>query len=491
MNRTIIVIFARLAAAFAFLLAPARAQKVVNALHLDRKHPTLQWFEYCRADEGLITIGYASRHSSRYMVLAKYDGDFKKQWQAQILEQNGLREVCQVSCVGKRILVFFVEEFKDKEYRTFYSEFDLSGKKIVDYKPIHTAKDVNRKNATMKFVRSINNKRLLAFRSDKTLTGDEVLHWLHFSQEGKEPESGTFRLPYKEENLQVREVKLGNSGQIYILAKQYKSGKLRGGADDFRYLLFRYAPGEEATREAELTFDGKFVTDLTLKPDKDENLVLAGFYSNRNAAEIIGVLYAKFDPAEGRITVRNMQEFDRGFLEQYLSPRQIERGRELSDFYLDDVILRSDGGVMILAEQYYVSSTSFRDMSGFWYSRDMHHYDDVIIFSIGADGKIEWRSVVSKTQSGEFVNQLSYSHVVGPEGLYIFYKARQKGFGLNVYCTVVDYDGKIVGTKPFFEHFGASDIFYRESSEQISNDEALLVWYQSGKKTFSILKVEF
>ncbi|MDW8333077.1 MAG: hypothetical protein RMM53_02555 [Bacteroidia bacterium] len=474
----------------ACFFAPLRAQKIVEALHLDRKHPALQWFEYCRADGGLLTIGHASRHSSRFLVLTKYDGDFKKQWQSQIMEQNGMREVCQLSCIGNRVLVFFVEEFKDREFKTFYTEFDLTGKKIAEYKQILAVKQSDRKSATMRFVRSINNRRLLAFRPDKTPSGDKTLQWTLFSHDGKEPRAGVLRMPYKDDELQVREVRTGNSGQIYILAKQYRTSRPRD-SDDVRFLLFRYAPDQENAKEAELTFEGRYVTDLTLKPDKDENLVLAGFYSNRSAAEIIGVLYAKFDPVEGRITVRNMQEFDRAFLEQYLSPRQIERGRELSDFYLDDVVLRSDGGVMILAEQYYVSSTSFRDISGFWYSRDLHHYDDVIIFSIGADGKIEWRTIVSKTQSGELPDQLSYIHVVGPEALYLFYKARLKGFGLNVYCTIVDYNGKIVSTKPFFENFGAADVFYRESSEQISNDEALLVWYHSRKKTFSILKVEF
>jgi len=261
--------------------------------------------------------------------------------------------------------------------------------------------------------------------------------------------------------------------------------------DQFTYLVFKFDLESNTLEEIELPFDSLFVTDLILKPDRYDDVLVGGFYSKKNGNQIGGILYAYIDMKNLAIIRHSHAELRAEFLAQYLSSRQIEKGRELADFYLDDLVLRSDGGFLLLAEQYYITSTSYRDVYGFWYSNDLFNYEDVAIISVSPEGEIEWAATVDKTQSSDVAAELSYLPLVGTSSLLIFYKTRLKGFGNNVYYQQVDYDGQVGTPRTFFPKFGNRDVFYRQFSEQIGNNEAIFVYYRAKGRIFSLAKVAF
>ncbi len=222
-----------------------------------------------------------------------------------------------------------------------------------------------------------------------------------------------------------------------------------------------------------------------------EGLLIGGFYSLKSAAEVIGTLYARVDGATGQVVAHHKQKFEARFLAQYLSTRQIEKGRELGDYYLDDLVLRSDGGVLLLAEQFYRTTQTSRDIYGYWYSRDLLHYEDISIFSLSAGGEVEWTATIPKRQAAEERKEISYLPLVGESSLFLFYKTRLKGFGTNVYVSEVSYEGVVRAPRAFFERFRASDVFFRIFCEQIGNREAILTYFQNGSRSFTLAKVAF
>ncbi|MCS7073216.1 MAG: hypothetical protein NZ108_01990, partial [Bacteroidia bacterium] len=299
--------------------------------------------------------------------------------------------------------------------------------------------------------------------------------------------TGRFTIPYPDDRLQIKEVKISNKGNLFILSKLVLRDRKR---NDYKYKIFKYVVTPDSLREISLPDNGKFITDLIIKPDRNENLFCGGFFSEQNSSAIIGTVFYRIEPNDS-ISVQQFVKFEERFLANYLTPKQIERGKELNDFYLDQMVLRSDGGIVLLAEQYYVTTSSYRDIYGFWYNRETYHYDDVVLFSMDKNGNIEWSSIVQKQQTAEIPSELSYFCVVSGEQVYVFYKSREKGFGSNIYYRSINANGKVSNPKSFFERYESGNIFYRNFSEQISNSEAILVYYQVRGKIFTLVKVAF
>ena len=57
------------------------------------------------------------------------------------------------------------------------------------------------------------------------------------------------------------------------------------------------------------------------------------------------------------------QEFDPKFLDDFMSERRAEKGRELSRYNLNQLEIRRDGGVVLIAEQFFVKQ--FRDLNSY------------------------------------------------------------------------------------------------------------------------------
>jgi hypothetical protein len=203
------------------------------------------------------------------------------------------------------------------------------------------------------------------------------------------------------------------------------------------------------------------------------------------------VFYQRIDGLTGKLIVENYEKFPEEFLSRYLSQKQLDKGKELTDFYLDKIIPRSDGGLIVLGEQYYVTSNSYRDVYGFWYNQTFFHYDDVIVTSISGEGKVEWNSVLYKRQLSESAAQLSYFEVVTAENLFFFYEYREKETGVNVYYQTIGMTGETSKRIPLFPEYWTADTFYRVYCEQVNNQEAILVYFQQKKKVFTIVRLSF
>ncbi|MCS6905830.1 MAG: hypothetical protein RML72_07380 [Bacteroidia bacterium] len=467
----------------------AQAQTVVASLHLSRKEPKPLWFEYVRADDGLVTLSYMKRNSSRQIGIFKYNENFKRSWEKLVFEQNGRQNIEFLAVLGEKIYVFVSELAQKEHYKElYYYTYSLEGKVLASKVTLKKIPLLNgEEKAPIFFTYSLNKKLLLCHYRPPSEKRANSLEYFIFSADTPTIKSGKIPFRFKDDEATIKSIKLGNKGNIFLLFKRKDKGKPE---NEFRYYVSRFYTSSDSLIDIPLQTEDKYITDISFKPDKEENLYVCGFYSHKSTTQVIGVFYNKI--TLDSIVKFNFQRLDEKFLEKYLTPRQIQKGKELSDFYLDDIILRSDGGVLLLGEQYYITPITYqRTLQGVWYTRDLHHYDDIMIISLSPNGEIEWSNIITKSQSSEYHTELSYLCVVGGENINIFYKTRLKGTGTNVYYHQIDYSGNISPPKMLFENFSNNDIFYRDFSEQISNNEAIIAYYQSKGKIFSLLKIEF
>lgn len=476
----------------ALLMLPSLVlgQEVVARLDLDRRQPTPRFIEYISADGGMTTIGNQSNKSSRYLSISKYDENFSKSWTKQVLQQSGNAEIDLLAALGDKILVFISQYTpRDRTSRTSYTQFDLAGNKVVEKKEIAELPNEKERRTDLKYIRSINKKKLLCYKNlDEGSKQDKILYYL-FDAYSDEVITGEIVIPYPDDKFQVRKIMVSNAGQIYVLGKYFNVNRVKS-PDDFGFKIYHFSPGESKGAEVAVELGALFITDLTLKIDRDENLFLAGFYSHKSTDDIIGTCFFRFD-SDLKEILSSSQRFSDDFLSRFMKERQIERGRELQNFYLDNIILRSDGGVLLLAERFYTTYDSYVDIYGYWVDRKIYHFDEIIVNSVAANGDLEWSAVVPKRQQSERRERLSYIDVVSGASLFLVYGYEQRREPHTMYYNSLDFDGNVSQRSVLIRNNGYDDIFYPRSSEQISNTEALLVYYQEKQKIFSIVKMAF
>ena len=214
-----------------------------------------------------------------------------------------------------------------------------------------------------------------------------------------------------------------------------------------------YTDKGEKEEEYRIGLEDKFITDLTFRVAKGGTLICSGFYSEKGTYSIKGAYYFRLNPVTREITNRNYSPFDFEFLTQGLSDKNKERARaatekndrgrapELYEYSLDELILRSDGGAVLVAEQYFVEREYYNNnrfgyspyggfYDPFYYSRYnqtqtdyYYNYNDIIVVNIRPDGEVEWSARIPKRQEtrndGGYYS--SYAMSIVRDKLYFIY----------------------------------------------------------------------
>jgi hypothetical protein len=274
-------------------------------------------------------------------------------------------------------------------------------------------------------------------------------------------------LPYNDDQFTVEEYRVDEDGNVFLLGVLYEDGAKwrRRGRPTYRYVALAYMDNGTAFEEYRLDLEDRFITDLTFRIGTDGKLTFAGFYSERGTYSIKGSYFFRLDPRERAIFNRQASEFSFDFLTAFLSNKARQRAAdaierndrrqepELFDYALDELVLRSDGGAVLFAEQYFVEQVDFNNNNfglynpyfspfydPFFMSRNAmgrqqpdfyYHYNDIIAINLSPDGNIEWASRIPKRQEtrndGGYYS--SYAMATTRDGFFFVFNDDSRNFG--------------------------------------------------------------
>lgn len=254
-------------------------------------------------------------------------------------------------------------------------------------------------------------------------------------------------LPYGDGNFSIEEYRLDKEGNVYLLGVVYedRSRVRRNGKPTYSYTILAYTEKGERAQEYRIDLEEQFLTDLTFRVGNDGNLVCAGFYSNRGTYSIKGTCFFQLDVNTKEIVHLNLMAFDFEFRTEYMSEGRkdrleraevegnVNRTPELYRYSLDNLILRSDGGAVLVAEQYYVYQQSYRYWDGTLRYDNFYNYNDIIVVNIQPDGVIEWTTRIPKRQ--ETLNDggyySSYAMATVRDRFYFIYNDNSRNYRAN------------------------------------------------------------
>jgi hypothetical protein len=287
-------------------------------------------------------------------------------------------------------------------------------------------------------------------------------------------------LPYNRKSFSVDEFQVDKNGNVFLLGVVYTEGSNRlerRGKPTYQYSLIAYMKDSTLDiQEYKIQLKDKFITELTFRVADDDDLVFSGFYSEKGATSMKGTCFFKINPKGKDMTSVSTREFDFNFVTENLSDRSVEKAKaavrsndksrepELQSYSLDKLILRSDGGALLIAEQYYVDErrqnnyygspmsyggygsyspfyspyNSFYDPYGYRNNRNnrtdyYYNYNDIIVVNIRPDGEIAWTARIPKHQLSRNDEGIfsSYAMSIVADKLYFVYNEDPRNLDPN------------------------------------------------------------
>lgn len=202
--------------------------------------------------------------------------------------------------------------------------------------------------------------------------------------------------------LAYRDAVLGNDGTFYLPVHTPTGSK---NFSDQAWLL-SLPKGGRRFYAKEMPLNNLFIASLHVKLDPFNNRIYAGgFYSERKNGNCEGVLFTYYDLADSSYKNRRVLAFD-DRLRNATGERNLKRA--FNNFVIRNMIIKKDGGFVLVSEEFSMSMRS--NMPGwggyysFYYGPFMsqtireYQYNDIFALSYNGSGSLEWHSFVRKSQ---------------------------------------------------------------------------------------------
>ena len=220
-------------------------------------------------------------------------------------------------------------------------------------------------------------------------------------------------LPYGEEAFEITDYNLDEFGNIYMLSgpsqKKEKDNRILESLRKKKYVLLSYDWKANKLTEFDVNLGSKWIISVTSGIALNGDICIGGFYSNNQYFTIAGTFFFSLDATTKEVKAKGLMAFSKEFLSEFMSDKRVEKGKELSNFYFDHLILHDDGSALMVAEQFNVTQRQTYDhATGRQIVTNYYNFDDLIAIKINVNGSIKWATRIPKEQSTT-VDLSSYS----------------------------------------------------------------------------------
>ncbi len=194
---------------------------------------------------------------------------------------------------------------------------------------------------------------------------------------------------------------ISNDGEAFFL---FETDNRSGSRDEHEISVFSISPfytdvKRQAVSLADfLTYDVEYTID-----NLNKNIVGAGLYSDKNKSKANGYFFLRFPMGGSSKVILTQEPFTDEFLSSLLQ-KEINNNKGLADAEVREVVLRRDGGVLLVVERSreYERRSAYtgRTYSGASNGRFIvdYYHDDVFIVALHPNGETHWNNIMYKRQ---------------------------------------------------------------------------------------------
>ena len=176
------------------------------------------------------------------------------------------------------------------------------------------------------------------------------------------------------------------TGNVSVLSLQKRQSILslfRETKNEYR--IYRYTNFGKVFKEFPVTFPNKYIRGIKIIGDEQGELICAGLYSELFRPGVKGSFFFKIDQNNGDIFDSNLNEFDNALLERFAMINEPTiANEELIDYIMTDLVLRENGKIIFIAEQFFRQSYDT--------------YNNLLVICYDETGSVYWSQVIEKNQ---------------------------------------------------------------------------------------------
>ncbi len=191
-----------------------------------------------------------------------------------------------------------------------------------------------------------------------------------------------------------------NATMFFILGKDNNKNK----KEDHVYDIY---VGNEETASKSITYftfpmNEKLTFDIVFNYDNLNNRIVAGgLYSEKTKTKSVGYFYLNLSADNPEDYTLSFEPFDDDFVSNFLG-KQVDAAKGLNEAVVQEIILRRDGGILMVGEQAVHSERQAMGAgsmgTGYGYVNYDYYYDDLFVISIHPNGETHWKTILHKRQ---------------------------------------------------------------------------------------------
>ena len=210
-------------------------------------------------------------------------------------------------------------------------------------------------------------------------------------------------LPYTEDLFGIEDFMIDPKGNVYVLG--YKTDKGKNNSKRIYHIL-SYSQNKQ---EIDIPIDlkGKFIEDMQIIIDNDNDILCTGFYSNKGLSSIDGTYFIRINKNTKQVLNEVQNEFSIEFLTLYTSQKEKKKTArkvkndedvELKYINLKDVEITDKGEIIMVGEYQTVQSKAYSNLTN---KDDLtvyteSNYNDIVIVKLSNEGKLLWAQKIPK-----------------------------------------------------------------------------------------------
>ena len=202
--------------------------------------------------------------------------------------------------------------------------------------------------------------------------------------------------------LDFHQLLIDNEGSSYLVVERdNRKGRRRG----HRFSVFAYQSYSDRKFNFDINMGGMITYDVKFVYDNlNHNLVGAGYYSDKAYSRADGTFYVRSTIGDPSSRILKFERFDSQLLET-VEGKNKKQKRFLTEIRIKDIILRRDGGALIVGEKF--KRLDSRNISGARVSGGLgslnpfnsdYFFDDLFIVAHSPGGQLDWTNFFYKRQ---------------------------------------------------------------------------------------------
>lgn len=437
-------------------------------------------------EHGVYMLRYRNKFFSKNVIIDKYHHHLDLD-QSKAIDLKRSRLI-KIKMMDQGIMVVKSNFDRSEQSNVLYGQYYSYDLKLLD-KPVRLMSSAiqdfgDRGNFRVRV--SDDQTKIAILHTSKSNEDKVTIHWDVFDPEWNKVSSKEVIIPSLYKDFYFTEFMVTNEGTVISLAREFIEIDKREKKSIERLFITE----QDSLFDFQLA-DSLEYHDMEMSFDRSNKVVvITAFFGKTQLYGSKGLLTFKYDVESKKTT-----QYTTRFTEKMV--KELKLGSPATDvipegFEFLQIIPRSDGGLLCVAEQKEVSTESDIVMvNGIptSTSKNIYNYNDILVINLDSAGKVEWSHVIHKNQTtvndgGYFSSAVVF---VDQNFIQLIYNDQLRSTGDVMQYTLYS-NGKMMSKKLLKSELDYVVVIPVESSQVASNK---VIIPTSKNRRFALLKLVY